>query len=161
MLFGLSNAPASFWGYINKILARKLDIYVIVYLNDIFIYTKDPCQAHVNAVWWVLEEFRRNGLFVNVKKCRFHKDKVCFLWYVLSAQEVQMREERIDFVKNWPKPKFVHDIQVFLGFANFYCHFIQGFSRIAALLTLMLKINSTTTSTMQKLINLTDDVWWR
>ena len=50
MPFGLSNAPASFQGYINKILARKLDIFVIVYLNDILIYIKDPSQAHVNAV---------------------------------------------------------------------------------------------------------------
>ena len=51
MLFGLSNAPGSFQGYINKILAEKLDIFVIVYLNDILIYTKDPCQTHVDAVW--------------------------------------------------------------------------------------------------------------
>ena len=51
MLFGLFKAPASFQGYINKILAKKLDIFVIFYLNDIFIYTKDPGQAYVNTFW--------------------------------------------------------------------------------------------------------------
>ena len=124
MLFGLSNAPASFQSYINKILAKKLDIFVIVYLDDIFIYTKHPDQAHVNAVQWVLEELRKNGFFANLKKYCFHKDKVCFLWDVVSAQRLQIEEKRIDIVKNWPEPKFICDIQVFLGFANFYCRFI-------------------------------------
>ena len=85
MSFGLSNAPASFQSYINKILAKKLDIFIIIYLNDILIYTKDLCQAYVDTVWWVLEELRKNSLFANLKKCRFHKDEVCFLQYVLSA----------------------------------------------------------------------------
>ena len=110
MPFGLSNAPASFQGYINKILAEKLDIFVIVYLNDILIYTEDPGQAHVNSVRWVLDELRKNGLFANFKKCRFHKDEIRFLGYVVSAQGVRMEEERIDAIKNWPEPKSVRDI---------------------------------------------------
>ena len=91
--FRLSNAPASFQGYINKILAKKLDVFVIVYLNDILIYTKDAGQAHVNAVRWVLNELRKHGLFANLKKCRFHKDEVRFLGYVMSAQRVRIEEE--------------------------------------------------------------------
>ena len=122
--FGLSNAPASFQGYINKILIEKLDIFVIVYLDDIFIYTKDPSQAYVDVVCWIFEELRRNGLFANLKKCRFHKDEVRFLGYVVLAQRVRMKEERIDIIKNWPKPKSIYNIQVFLGFANFYHCFI-------------------------------------
>ena len=124
MSFGLFNAPASFQGYINKILAEKLDIFVIVYLNDIFIYIEDPSQAYVNVVWWILEELRKNNLFANLKKCCFHKDKVRFLAYVVSVQGVRIEEERIKVVKNWPKPKSMRDIQVFLGFANFYYCFI-------------------------------------
>ena len=124
MLFGLSNAPASFQGYINKILAKKLNIFVSVYLNDILIYIEDPGQAYVNVVWWVLKKIRKNGFFANLKKCCFHKDKVRFLGYVVSAQGVEMEEERIKAVKNWPEPKFVRDIQVFFSFANFYCCFI-------------------------------------
>ena len=124
MLFRLSNIPASFQDYINKILAKKLNICVIVYLDDILIYTKDAEQAHVNAVWWVFENMRKHGLFANLKMCRFHKDEIRFLGYVVSAQGVRIEEERIEVVKNWPKPKSIQDIQVFLSFANFYWRFI-------------------------------------
>ena len=85
MLFGLSNAPASFQGYVNKILAEKLDIFVIVYLDDILIYIKDTGQGHVEAVQWVLGELRKHGLFANLKKCRFHQEEVCFLGYIVSS----------------------------------------------------------------------------
>ena len=67
MPFGLSNVPASFQGYINKILAKKLNIFVIVYYDDIFIYSKDPKQAHVAVVWWVLEELKKNHFLPNSK----------------------------------------------------------------------------------------------
>ena len=69
MPFGLFNALASFQGYINKIMAKKLNIFVIVYLNDIFIYIENLGQAHVNVVWWVLKELRKYALFANLKKC--------------------------------------------------------------------------------------------
>ena len=70
--FGLFNAPASFQGYVNKILAEKLDVFVIVYLDDILIYTKDAGQGHVEAVRWVFGELRKHGLFANLKKCCFY-----------------------------------------------------------------------------------------
>ena len=139
MPFGLSNAPASFQGYVNKILAEKLDVFVIVYLDDILIYTEDAGQVHVEAVRWVLGELRKHGLFANLKKCRFHQEEVRFLGYVVSSQEIRIEEERINAVKAWPEPKSIRDIQVFIGFANFFRRFIQGFSKIAALLTSMLK----------------------
>ena len=88
MSFRLFNAPASFQGYINKILAKKLDIFVIFYLNDIFIYIEDPGQPHVNAICWVLDLLQNNNLFANLKKCRFYQDEVCFLRYFVSAQEI-------------------------------------------------------------------------
>ncbi len=76
MPFGLSNTLASFQGYINKILTKKLDIFVIVYLNNILIYTEDAGQPYVKAVQWVLKQLRKHGLYANLKKCRFHKDEV-------------------------------------------------------------------------------------
>ena len=76
MFFDLSNAPASFQGYVNKILAEKLDVFVIVYLNDILIYIEDTGQGHVEAVWWVFEKLQKHGLFVNLKKCHFHYEEV-------------------------------------------------------------------------------------
>ena len=105
MPFGFSNAPASFQGYIKKILAEKLDIFVIVYLDDILIYTEDPGQPHVDAVHWVLEQLRKHGFFANLKKCRFHQDEVRFLEFVISAERISMEEERIEAVKAWPEPK--------------------------------------------------------
>ena len=72
MFFGLSNVPATFQGYVNKILSEKLDIFVIIYLNDILIYTKDPSQLYVEAVRWVLNQLRKYSLFANLKNCCFH-----------------------------------------------------------------------------------------
>ena len=81
----------------------------------------------------------KNSLFANLKKCRFHKDKVRFLGYVISSHNFQIEDERIEVVKNWPKPKSVQDIPVFIGFTNFYRRFIRGFSRRAAPLISILK----------------------
>ena len=107
ILFGLSNASASFQGYINKILSEKFDVFIIVYLDDILIYTEDQKWDHVEAVRWVLNLLRKNGLFANLKKCWFHKDEVRFLGYVVSSQGIWMEDERIKAVKNWPEPKSV------------------------------------------------------
>ena len=98
MPFGLTNAPASFQGYINKILAEKLDIFVIVYLDDILIYTDDD-GSHVAAVQWVLKQLRKFSLFANLKKCRFHQEEVRFLDYVLSSKSIRMKDKRIEAVK--------------------------------------------------------------
>ena len=102
MPFEMSNELVSFQSYINKILAKKLNIFVIVYLDNIFIYTEDLGQANVNAIQWVLEELRKNSLFANFKKCRFYKNKVRFLEYIVLTQGVQIEEEKISIVKNWP-----------------------------------------------------------
>ena len=72
MLFGLSNALPIFQWNVNKILAEKLDIFFIVYLDLILIYTKNPGQPHIEAVRWILDELRKYFLFANLKKCRFY-----------------------------------------------------------------------------------------
>ena len=69
MPFGLSNAPVTFQGYVNKILAEKLDIFVIVYLDDILIYTKDPGQPQIEGMRWILDQLKKYPLFANLKKC--------------------------------------------------------------------------------------------
>ena len=141
MSFSLSNIPASFQGYVNKTLAEKLEVFVIVYLDDILIYTKDASQSHVQVVRWVLGKLRKHILFANLKKCHFYQKEVCFLGYVVSSQKIHMEEKKMDAVKAWPEPKSVQDIQVFIEFANFYQCFIKVFSKIAAPLTSMLKIS--------------------
>ena len=138
-------------------MAKKLDILVIVYLDDIFIYTKDPGQGYIETVRWVLDVLKRHGLFANLKKCRFYKDKVCFLGYIVLAQEVKMEDEQIETIKNWPKPTSVRDIQVFIGFANFYWRFIWGFSKIIVPLTFMLKTSGSSEKSAPKTFKANDN----
>ena len=120
MPFGLFNAPATFQGYVNKILTKKLDIFIIVYLNGIMIYTEDPGQPYIEAVHWVLDQLSKYLFFANLKKCCFHQDEVCFLGYIVLSKYINMEAKKIEVVQEWPEPKSVQDIQVFLGFANFY-----------------------------------------
>ena len=110
MSFGLLNTLATFQGYINKILAKKLNVFVIVYLDNILIYIEDLGQAYVKTVWWILENLQKLGLFANLKKCWFYQDKVRFLGYIESVKGLQMKEERIEVVKSWPEPKSIWDI---------------------------------------------------
>ncbi len=120
MPFGLTNVSATFQGYIKKILAEKLDVFVIIYLDNIFIYIENEGEEHVQAVQWVLDQLPKHSLYINVKKCRFHQDEVRFLGYIVSHQPIQMEEKQIKAVHDWPEPQSICDIQVFLGFANFY-----------------------------------------
>ena len=146
MPFGLTNASASFQEYINKIVAEKLDIFVIVYLNGILIYTDNDGNGHVVAVRWVLEQLKKFLLFANLKKFWFHQKEVWFLGYMVSLKDICIEDIRIKTVKQWPEPQSVQDIQVFLRFANFYRRFIQRFIWIATPLTLMLKTSGNTES---------------
>ena len=86
MFFELSNALTSSQSYINKILTEKLDMFVIVYQDDIFIYIENPGQGHMETMRWVLDILKSYRLFTNLKKCRFHKDEVCFLGYYWPRQ---------------------------------------------------------------------------
>ncbi len=95
MLFGLTNIPVTFQGYINKILVEKLNVFMIVYLNDILIYTKSTRKEYVEAVWWVLEQLRKYVLYTNLKKCWFYQEEVRFLGYIISHQGIQIEEEQI------------------------------------------------------------------
>ena len=110
MPFGLSNALNSFQSYINKILAKKLDVFVIVYLDDILIYIENESQAHVDAVRWVLNKLRKHKLFVNFQKCCFHKDEIQFLGYIMSVQRVRIENEQAEAVKNWFESKSMSKI---------------------------------------------------
>ena len=107
MFFGLSNTLVSFQGYINKILAKKLNIFVIVYLDNIFIYIEDQGRSYMEVMQWVLDLLRKNGLFINLKKCWFYKNEVRFLRYIVLNQGIRMEDEKIKAVRNWPEPKSI------------------------------------------------------
>ena len=120
MLFGLSNIPTTFQGYINKILAENLDVFIIIYLDNILIYTKNPSYSHIGNVRWVLNQFWKYSFFINLKKYCFHQDEIRFLGYIVSSKSISIEAQRIEIVKKWPKPKLIRNIQVFLDFTNFY-----------------------------------------
>ena len=110
MPFGLTNTPTSFQEYINKILVEKLDIFVIVYLDDILIYTKDDGDGQVAAVQWVLEQLKKFSLYANLKKCQFHQDEVWFLGYIVFSKSICREDKQIEVVEQWPEPQSIRDI---------------------------------------------------
>ena len=107
MLFGLMNASATFQGYINKIFAEKFNIFVIVYLDDILIYTNDDGDIHVTAVRWVLKQLRKFLLYTNLKKCRFYQEEVWLLNYMVSLKGICMENKKIETVKQLSEPQSV------------------------------------------------------
>ncbi len=138
MPFGVVNGPATFQGYINSVLREYLDRLCIAYLDDILIYSVDPAQ-HTNDVRAVLKRLLKHGLFVKLEKCVFRVKEISFLGFLLTTEGVKMEPSRVSTIAEWPEPTTFREIQVFLGFANFYRRFILGFSRIVGGLTDMLK----------------------
>ena len=134
MPFGLTNAPVSFQSYIHGVLRKYLDIFVIVFLDDILIYSREESQ-HEQHVRTVLEALLMAGLFAKLSKCLFSVKRVPFLGYVITDTGVEMEMDHISSIVNWPEPESICEVETFLGFVNFYRRFIQGFSRIAAPLT--------------------------
>lgn len=138
MPFGLANAPATFQAYINRALSSLLDVCCVVYLDDILIYSRN-LEEHRAHVAMVLNRLRKYKLFAKLSKCEFATDTVSFLGYVISPKGISMEQSRIETIESWPEPQSVHDIQVFLGFSNFYRKFIEGYSRISAPLSNLLR----------------------
>ncbi len=138
MPFRLTNAPASFQSYIHGVLRPYLDIIVIVYLDDVLVFSCNPFQ-HEKHVGEVLKALFKAGLYAKLSKCLFSVTRILFLGFILTDQGVEMEEDRISIILNWPEPESVREVQSFLGFANFYCRFVKEFSRIAYPLTDMTK----------------------
>jgi reverse transcriptase-like protein len=138
MPFGLANAPATFQAYVNKALTGLLDTICVAYLDDITIFSSTP-EEHAEHVRLVLDRLRQYGLFANPKKCEFFQERIDFLGFVVDAEGIHMDQERVRTINEWPAPKSFREIQVFLGFANFYRHFIANYSKISAPISDLLK----------------------
>src|ERR1700734_312778 len=117
MPFGLTNAPASFQRFMNDIFSDLLDITVIVYLDDILIYSDNPAD-HKKHVKEVLRRLRKHGLYTRADKCEFGVDHVEYLGYILSKDGLSMAADKVKTIQEWPEPRKVKNIQSFLGFAN-------------------------------------------
>ena len=120
MPFGLTNAPMAFQWFINDIFSDLLDICVMIYLDNILIYSNNMYKHHWH-VKEVLKHFCKTGLYAKAEKCKFHSKLVEYLGYILSPSGLTMSDDKIKIIQDWPEPKKVKDIQSFLGFANFYC----------------------------------------
>ncbi len=120
--------------FMNDIFADMLDISVVIYLDDILIYSDNPTE-HWENVREVLCRLRANRLYCKGSKCEFHRDSMEYLGYILSPEGLRMSEDKVKAILDWPIPRKVKDIQSFLGFANFYHCFIHEYSDIVIPLT--------------------------
>ncbi|KAA0051925.1 pol protein [Cucumis melo var. makuwa] len=134
MSFGLTNAPAVFMDLMNRVFKDFLDSFVIVFIDDILIYSKTEVE-HEKHLHQVLETLRANKLYAKFSKCEFWLKMVTFLGHVVSSEGVSMDPAKIEAVINWPRPSTVSEIQSFLGLAGYYRRFVEDFSRIASPLT--------------------------
>ena len=135
MPFGMCNAPATFQHFINDIFHDLLDRFANPYLDDILVFTSGNRSMHVDHVREVLKRLRDNQLFCKVEKCFFHQTSVEFLGYYISPDGISMDPGKTDAIRKWPVPQNVKQVQSFLGFANFYCRFIDNYSGIVVPLT--------------------------
>ncbi|XP_031377624.1 uncharacterized protein LOC116193034, partial [Punica granatum] len=140
MPFGLTNAPSTFMRLMNHVLRAFIGRFVVVYFDDILVYSKnlDDHKVHLKSV---LDVLRKEKLFANMKKCTFCTDKLVFLGFVVSAQGIRVDEEKVRAIQEWPSPTSVSNVRSFHGLASLYRRFVKDFSSIAAPLTEVIKKN--------------------
>jgi RNase H-like domain found in reverse transcriptase/Reverse transcriptase (RNA-dependent DNA polymerase)/Integrase zinc binding domain/Chromo (CHRromatin Organisation MOdifier) domain/Integrase core domain len=140
MPFGLTNAPATFQAFINHALRRLVDDFCIVYLDDILIFSKTE-DEHTQHLKQVCERLRTAELYAKPTKCRLYQREMEFLGFIISPKGVAMDPNRVKIISEWKDhpPLTYRDVQVILGFCNFYRRFIRNYSRIARPLTALLK----------------------
>ncbi|KAA0033475.1 pol protein [Cucumis melo var. makuwa] len=134
MSFGLTNAPAVFMDLMNIVFREFLDTFVIVFIDDILIYSKTEAE-HEEHLRIVLQTLRDNKLYAKFSKCEFWLKQVSFLDHVVSKAGVSVDPAKIEAVTGWTRPSTVSEVRSFLGLAGCYRRFVDNFSRIATPLT--------------------------
>ena len=127
----------AFQRFINDIFSDLLNVYVVIYLDDILIYSNNMSE-HYRHVKEVLKHLHKIGLYTKAEKCEFHSESVEYLGYILSPSSLTMSNNKIKIIQDWLEPKKVKDIQSFLGFANFYYQFIFNYLDIVIPLTCLI-----------------------
>ncbi len=131
MPFGLTNAPATFQSAMNNMFNRYLDEFVVIFLDDILIFSKDPTK-HAQHLTIVLQTLRKNGYFARLHKCSFGEKTVEFLGHVISYNTISMDKEKLQGVQDWPTPTTIKQVRGLLGLAGYYRRLIQDFATMAA-----------------------------
>ncbi|KAA0039055.1 reverse transcriptase [Cucumis melo var. makuwa] len=134
MSFGLTNAPAVFMDLMNRVFREFLDTFVIVFIDDILIYSKMEAE-HEEHLSMVLQTLRDNKLYAKFSKCEFWLKQVSFLGHVVSKAGVSVDPAKIEAVTSWPRPSTISEVRSFLGLASYYRRFVKNFSHIATPLT--------------------------
>ncbi|KAA0037901.1 pol protein [Cucumis melo var. makuwa] len=132
--FGLTNAPAVFMDLMNRVFREFLDTFVIVFIDDILIYSKTEAE-HEEHLRMVLQTLRDNQLYAKFSKCEFWLKQVSFLGHVVSKAGVSVDPAKIEAVTGWTRPATVSEVRSFLGLAGYYRRSVENFSRIATPLT--------------------------
>nr|AAX96626.1 retrotransposon protein, putative, Ty3-gypsy sub-class [Oryza sativa Japonica Group]ABA92968.1 retrotransposon protein, putative, Ty3-gypsy subclass [Oryza sativa Japonica Group] len=138
MSFGLTNAPAFFMNLMNKVFMEYLNKFVVVFIDDILIYSKTK-EEHEEHLRLALEKLREHQLYAKLSKCEFWLPEVKFLGHVISVGGVAMDPSNVESVLNWKQPKMVLEIRSFLGLAGYYRRFIENFSKIGRPMTRLLQ----------------------
>ena len=131
MPFGLCNAPSTFMRMMNDILRPLIDTCVIVFLDDILIYSP-TIEQHYKDVSAVFDLLKENKLYVKMSKCEFFKDELEFLGHIVGKGSVQMCPDKLHAIRTWPAPTSIHELRSFLGLAGYYRRFVKDFSMIAS-----------------------------
>jgi len=132
--FGLTNALAAFMDLMNRVFKPYLDQFVVVFIDDILIYSRTP-KEHNHHLRTALEVLNWNELYAKFSKCELWLNKVAFLGHVISNEGVSMDPQKIEAVTNWPKLENPMEVRSFFGLAEYYRRFVQNFSKIATPLT--------------------------
>ena len=134
MPFGLTNAPAAFMDLMHRIFHPYLDQFVVVFVDDILIYSKSE-EEHEQHLRAALQVLREHHLYAKWSKCEFWMTEVKFLGHVVSKEGISVDPTKMEAVLNWNRPKNVSEIRSFLGLAGYYRRFVKDFSRKAVPLT--------------------------
>jgi hypothetical protein len=138
---GLTNALAIFMDLMNRVFHEYMDSFVIVFIDDILVYSKSQ-EEHEEHLRIVLQILRDRKLFAKLKKCEFWMDRVVFLGHVISRDGITVDPSKIEAVVNWVRPTNVSEVRSFLGLASYYRRFVEGFSCIATPLTRLTRKNA-------------------
>ena len=131
MFFGLTNSPVTFQAMINELLRNLINIgKVAVFIDDVIVGTETE-KGHDELVVEVIRRLKENDLYVKPEKCKWKVREVEFLEVVIGLEGIKMEKEKVKGVLEWPMPRCVKDMQKFLGLANYYCRFIEGFAMVA------------------------------
>ncbi|GKF32839.1 putative reverse transcriptase domain-containing protein [Tanacetum coccineum] len=130
MPFGLTNTPAVFMDLMNRVCKTYLDKFVIVFIDDMLIYSKDE-KEHEEHLKAILELLKKEQLYAKFSKCEFWIPNVQFLGHVIDSRGIHVDPAKIESIKDWASPKTPTEIRQFLGLTGYYRRFIEGFSMIA------------------------------